>query len=356
MSKMVRSIVCLALLIGALALAGCGESSQTGAVQLELEGWQSSQLEDSPEAVLAVKRADDKSDSLCLVGLDGSISTVWSAPEEFSVSLFDCDPVRKRILVRLSEMGDETFAKVSDHLVVLDSTGDATVLPHRTEEFPYVADGVFTADGAVVWVEMLESMDSIETTLSRAPIDGNPERVLLDGDVPEHHYIWSLDRCIGGEEINVVLKTQGTPATDDDFASLFCVASGDVLTVQGEPYRDDSLFTRSVTDEGVFVFMRNSVHADELVVDLVEVVFTGSSWVERTLISDGAFAPGFEYDTVCGRGPSGTVLVRMATRDQEENAGVLASFEPGSGSLEFTEVGIAEESIDQWIWLGDDGV
>ncbi|MDA3935989.1 MAG: hypothetical protein PF636_03860 [Actinomycetota bacterium] len=356
MLRSVRTIVCAALLVGVLMLSGCAESDDPEVAQLELQGWDSTALKDLPESILAIRRPDDMSDSLCLAGLDGSITDLWSAPSEYAVTLLDCDPVAQRVLLRLSEMGQDAFEKVTDHLVVLDENGEAVVLPHRSPEYPYVSDGLFSPEGEVLSVEMLESMESIETTLSRTTLDGGVSRVELSGDAPEHHYVWSLDKGIGGEWVNVVFKTQGTPATNDDFASVICEPRGDELVVRGAAYSDDSLFTRSVVDDDTFVFVRNSVLADELSVDLVEVVTAGGEWAERVLAMNAAIDPGFEHDSVCGPGPEGTVLVRMATLDQEAGAGALARVDRESGALELTEIRLAEEFIDQWMWLGVGGV
>ena len=340
----------LALIVALVALSGCSvppaPARQTTSAAAE---WDVQALSDALPAIVSVSGEESSTLTASRLETDTVPTTLWKPPAAERIRLLDADGSGGRLLVCASRVAEDT--SLTDRPVLLDSDGGVRDLLPPQDEWPHVRGGVFLDDASTLVLRARETPDSVETTLALCKATGETRQIGLGGAWPEHWYLASLLSVNAEGECAVVMKTQGTPAPDDDFAVIIAKLENDHLTPVTQPFYDDALYSAAPgpSPESI-VFARPTPDDSEVVpVDLLVVSRSGNALRQTAIAAETDCDPGFYQDRVCMGSSDGALLFRQAGPSGDSTAAVdLEQVPAGSNRAVGTGLGFPPLG-DQWL-------
>jgi hypothetical protein len=208
-------------------------------------------------------------------------------------------------------------------------------------------------DDGVLVLRARETAESVETTLTLCDGAGSTTPIELGGAWPEHWYLASLMSVNAGGECAVIMKTQGTPAPDDDYAVVLAKLENKRLAPMTQPFYDDALYSAGPgPDSESLAFVRPAQDGSTpLLVDLLVVSRAGDTLTQTTFIPGTDCDPGFDQDRVCIGTSDGTLVFRQS-RPAGSPAAAVDLEQVSVGSKVATSTGLAFPPLGgQWLWV-----
>jgi hypothetical protein len=312
--------------------------------------WDAALLEKSEPCLMGWRGNSDGSGALVALSPDGEEIQLWEAPVGVRYSFADVELSSGRMAVITAPI-DPTVPTPGDQRLAIVSRDGEVVGPTLPEEFGSVWSASFGPDGRLIVLAARFGTDEMDTALGAVGADGTWRDLLIEGELPDYHFVEKAMPIPGSDAVALVLKLPGAPGNRDDEALVLARLAGDTLKVFTPEFADDSLVSAAPlwAAEGV-VFPRTWREvAGQPVVDLIEVVFDGSAWAERTLVEAGELATGIETGEVVAAAPDGVYWLRSAPTGSHGAGSKLMKLDAKTLKMETAAVDLGD--IEWFRWL-----
>jgi hypothetical protein len=361
------ALVLSVTLIGAGLVAGCsgsssgskatGTATETATATVPpasaAETWDRDGLADALPCLLTL--GSDGTSGLKASGLDGATiaDALWEPTGGSGALLLDAEGSGPRVAISSSSASEAAPADIRDTLLVLDADGSVKTASEPTTDYPLLSGAVFLGKGDVVWLRRRETQTAIETTVGVTALgSGATIGVKLAGAWPKHRFLAGLVPLRSGNLVGVVVKIDGTPAANDEFALVAAEYANGTLTARPGAYKGDNLFTLALGPKpGTLVYARAKGEESSVADELVELTPAAGRWTSRVLLRDARCDPGYDYQQVCGGGPAGSVLFRQAGNPANQGIPVSLMRLPASADAASRTGIVLDTSRAQWMWV-----
>lgn len=316
--------------------------------------WDPAALVRATPGLLGWQSAEEGGGALVALSPDTTTTVIWSsAPGEGVASTaLAVDPNRPRVLCAVSAVDGVT--PVVPSLLLLGDDASVEQLP-MPEGYEGIVGATFAADGRPLVAVYRATAETFETQLGTYTQDGAWQPATVEGDLPEFQFVERIAAVPGTDAIALVLKTPGGTGERDDEALVLARLEGLALTSYTPAFRDDALVGASPLRDAVGVVYPRTPGAGGLpdAVDLVRVEWSAGAWTETAVAEGLPIASGVETGLVAAQDPTGTYWVRTRDDGPHGTGSFLARFDPATGALTPTSLGLV--GIDWFAWFEASG-
>jgi hypothetical protein len=313
-----RALTVLAVLALAAALGGCDRSEEQDRAARDDKSFDVGAMTWSPSALadaapgLVGWRSTNQGGTLEVLTASEESAVIWESPKGEAAPLCQLMAVDPRAQRMVGELyGDRNEGAAPQHVVIFEPDGTVRDMP-LPDGFEGVSDVAF-CDAGIVVVANHATVETYETSLGLVEPGGGWTPLELAGSIPEHQFIESV-AVLPGSLIGLVMKIPGDIGDRDDDLLVLGALEGSTLTVETAPYYDDSLpYARPLGDAPGVVYARLWPVVDGVrKPSIVRAEWTGTEWIETSVLGGDSFGVGPETGQTVEQHPSGGYWIKDA--------------------------------------------